>query len=70
MQGAPKETAKTVELCLRARLQRLRKNSRFAISVVWLVGTFPITNEGAPYLARCWPDVRKSNCWRESANRA
>ncbi len=32
----------------------------FAISVVWLEGTFLITKEGAPYLARFWPDVGKT----------
>src|ERR1700722_10108306 len=35
----------------------------FAISVVWKEGTFLITKEGAPYLARFWPDVGKRHCW-------
>ena len=36
------------------------KKLPFAISVVWLEGAFLVTKEGAPYLARFWPDVGKA----------
>jgi hypothetical protein len=31
------------------------------------VGLFLTANEGAPYLARFWPDVGINECWRKSA---